>query len=126
MAVEQLISGDTEAVIVMTVMGVGLTWVGRRLLRKDKQLRAAEAAKFDPVRLLEGGVLNLARKEQGRIGVVEVAAALGAPLDDAHATLEALVERGVAEELVTSSGVSVYRFPELEPAGLDKRDLLET
>lgn len=125
-AAQQLLMGDTEVVLVLAVMGVGLTYVGRKLLTTDRRLRDAAAAAHDPARLLEGSVLNLAKKEGGRLGVVEVAAALGAPLDDAESTLRALVGRGAAEELITDAGVSVFRFPELEPEGLDKRDLLET
>ncbi len=124
-ALQQLVAGDTDALFALAVMGFGLTWVGQRLLKKDRLLRAARQHADDPIRRLEGGVLHLAKQEGGRLGVVEVAAALGAPLDDAERTLRALVERGAAEELITEAGVSVFRFPELEVAGLDKRDLLE-
>ena len=38
-ALQQLVAGDTDALFALAVMGFGLTWVGQRLLKKDRLLK---------------------------------------------------------------------------------------
>jgi broad specificity phosphatase PhoE len=102
------------------VSGVALVRAARR------RTALVEARQTGQSAALQASILRLAQDNAGRLGVVEVSAALGAPLDRADQAMMELVARGACEELVTDAGVSIFRFPELEGLADGKRDMLES
>ncbi len=67
-------------------------------------------------------VFEVAQARGGRLTAAELAANFGVGYERARHALQALVDDGACDTLVTRSGAVVYRFPELEG---DKLDLLE-
>ena len=118
---EALIAGTSSDLLVGLVLSGLFIAGGVALVRSG--LRTAPAPAPRP---LAPDILKMARDNGGRLGVVEVAAQLGAPLEEVEASLRRLLAQGACEELVTDSGVSIFRFPELDGRPDAKRDLLET
>jgi hypothetical protein len=61
-------------------------------------------------RTIEAEILRMATAEKGRLTAVEVATALALSPETAKATLDAMVERDVADIAVSDDGVIVYTF----------------
>lgn len=81
----------------------GVTTIGGRRSARVEQLRQ---------RTIEAEILRLAMQQRGRLTTVEVATALALPAESAKATLDALVEREIADLEITDAGVLVYTFHE--------------
>jgi len=117
-AVQVVLGGEGDGVLFMAVLGGGMTVAGVGLIRASSGAKALPGA-------LEPAILRVARNAGGRVVVLEVVAAVDAPVDQVDRALQAMRDRGLCEELVGESGVSVYRFPGLEDLQGGKRDLLE-
>ncbi len=66
---------------------------------------------LDPEKTLENTILKLARKFQGKLTPLELAANSALSLDEADKTLENLVRKGYANMTVTDEGTIIYEFP---------------
>jgi len=68
------------------------------------------APSLDPEKSLENTILRLARKFQGKLTPLELAANSSLSLDEADKALENIVRKGYANMIVTDSGNIVYEF----------------
>lgn len=78
---------------------------GRRSLERREQLRQ---------QVLEAEVLRLAAERGNRMTVIELVTELSLTAEDAKATLDGMMRRGLADLEVTESGGLVYTFPDLQ------------
>ena len=117
-ALQVVLGTEGDGVLFMGVLGVSMTAAGVGLIRGARGARALPGD-------LEPAILRVARDAGGRVVVLEVAAAIDAPIEDVEAALVRLRERDQCEELVSEAGVSIFRFPGLEDLAGGKRDLLE-
>lgn len=65
----------------------------------------------DPTKTLETTILKLARKFQGKLTPVELAANSSLSLEEADKALEDIVRKGYADMKVTDEGNILYEFP---------------
>ena len=75
----------------------------------------------------ESRLLALMRRKGGRVTLPEVSLELGIPTDDAKEALDHLVLNGVADTLVSDSGVLVFSVPGLLSDGekMDAKGVLD-
>lgn len=66
---------------------------------------------LNPAKTLETTILKLARKFQGRLTPLELAANSSLSLEEADKSLEDFVRKGYANMIVTDAGNIVYEFP---------------
>lgn len=66
---------------------------------------------LNPAKTLETTILKLARKFQGRLTPLELAANSSLSLEEADKSLEDFVRKGYANMIVTDVGNIVYEFP---------------
>lgn len=71
----------------------------------------SQASKKDPEKKLEDTILRLARKFQGNLTPLELAANSSLSLDEADKALENFVRKGYANMKVTDEGTIIYEFP---------------
>lgn len=72
--------------------------------------RQKPASDANPAKTLETTILKLARKFQGRLTPLELAANSALSLEEADKALEDFVRKGYAEMIVTDAGNIVYEF----------------
>ena len=80
-------------------------------LQEHIPLREPEPPPLDSEKTLEDTILKLARKFQGKLTPLELAANSSLSLDEADKTLEELVKKGYANMTVTDEGNILYEFP---------------
>ena len=93
------------------LLSVGLPGIaGFTLLRSS--LSGSPRSRMQALRqqTIEAEILKLAMLHQGRLTAVEVESVLALPPGEAKASLDALVQREVADLEVTDDGVLVYTF----------------
>ena len=61
----------------------------------------------------QNAIVRLARERGGRLSVTEAAADSGLTMQEAESILKELVDGGYVELEITTSGMVVYRFPEV-------------
>lgn len=71
----------------------------------------SQSSKKDPEKKLEDTILKLARKFQGNLTPLELAANSSLSLDEADKALENIVRKGYANMKVTDEGTIIYEFP---------------
>jgi TM2 domain-containing membrane protein YozV len=71
----------------------------------------SQSSKEDPEKKLENTILKLARKFQGNLTPLELAANSALSLDEADKALENIVRKGYANMKVTDEGTIIYEFP---------------
>lgn len=71
----------------------------------------SQSSKKDPEKKLEDTILRLARKFQGNLTPLELAANSSLSLDEADKALENIVRKGYANMKVTDEGTIIYEFP---------------
>lgn len=87
--------------LVLLVIGLGSAWWG--IFSKHASAAVAEAS-------VEHRVLQAAKKLRGKVTPATLAIETGLSLDDCQASLDEMVEEGVAETWVTDGGNLVYAF----------------
>jgi hypothetical protein len=103
--------------LVALLIAVGLPAAGGvALLRGGGAARSARVERLRQ-QTIEAEILRLAIQHTGKLTAVEVATALALSPENAKASLDALVEREVAELEITDAGVIVYRFYDAEKLG---------
>ncbi len=111
------IDRSAPATLVAVVIAIGLPAAGGAwLLAGHFGLGRGRAERTARLRqeTLEAEILNMARRHDGKLTIVEVVAELGVPDEMAKQGLDALMTRELAEIEITDSGVLVYAFHDIE------------
>jgi len=102
---------------------------GGALLRSHFREKGHFARQREQLRLqtYESEILLLAKRKNGKLTVVEVAAETGLDAPTADAALQSLAQQGVADIEVTDSGVLVYAFYDIQklPEKDSSRNILD-
>ncbi len=102
----------TAVVIAIGLPAAGGAWLlaahfGLGRHRAERRVRLRQET-------LQAEILNLARRHDGKLTIVEVVAELAVPDDLAKQALDALMTRELADIEITDSGVLVYAFHDIE------------
>ena len=92
-------------------VGVALVILGALLWLLARKLDAS--ARLVRYRRQQNAIVRLARERGGRLSVTEAAADSGLTMQEAESILKELVDGGYVELEITTSGMVVYRFPEV-------------
>ena len=125
--IQNAISGGGDAFVILLSIATFMLVFGIRGLRisaKQREKKKTRARPWQREVDISQTVLRVARSHRGRVTPAEVAAEVKVSIDDARAELDRLVEQNYCQQIVGSTGLMVYFFPEFESASA-KQDILE-